>query len=206
LRQLFSEGPTFRGNPDLLPERSRMWDAGVHFQALSGAAIGEVGYYSGWANDGIFSVFNAAAGFSRPQNIDSRVTMRGVETSLSARLLEPLSMQLAYTWSESIIESSGQQLFERPNHVVSAALALTPMSWLETGLNVTYRGEQYASFPSDFLMDDVFLLGATASWEVNERVAVFGRIENLTDEEYEERLGTGTARRSAYLGARARLW
>ena len=39
-----------------------------------------------------------------------------------------------------------------------------------------------------------------AAWDLNDRVRLTGRIENLFDAEYEEVLDFGTARRSEYVG------
>jgi len=44
-----------------------------------------------------------------------------------------------------------------------------------------------------------------ASFPVSEAIEMFGRVENVTDEQYQTAAGYGTPGRSAYIGARARF-
>jgi vitamin B12 transporter len=53
-------------------------------------------------------------------------------------------------------------------------------------------------------MDGYTKLDFTTAFRVSDRVTVYGRVDNLTDKEYEDRLGTGTPGRRVFLGARAR--
>ena len=54
-------------------------------------------------------------------------------------------------------------------------------------------------------MDGHQVLTLRASWDVAERVTLFGRVENAWDEDYETAAGYATPGRGAYIGARARL-
>jgi vitamin B12 transporter len=44
-----------------------------------------------------------------------------------------------------------------------------------------------------------------ASWQVSETIELYGRVENLTDEDYETARGYGTPGRGAFVGVRARF-
>lgn len=204
LQQLFLDGPFFKGNPDLAAEESEMWDVGIHFLLFKGRMVGEIGYYDGWADNGIFSQFDPEEGRSVAVNIRSKVVMRGVETAFSFFPSSRLALDLNYTWAESEIEEDGRQLFERPKHYGSAYVrySLTP-GW-DAGLKAIVRDDQLASFPSGYEMDGYTKLDFTTAFRVSDRVTVYGRVDNLTDKEYEDRLGTGTPGRRVFLGARAR--
>jgi vitamin B12 transporter len=59
----------------------------------------------------------------------------------------------------------------------------------------------FTTFPSERVTLDAYTLARlAAAWNLNDRVRLTGRIENLFDAEYEEVLDFGTARRSAYVG------
>ena len=69
-----------------------------------------------------------------------------------------------------------------------------------------------ASYVSDRLdkkggsiVEQYALVNLAARYEINERLAVFGRIDNLFDEEYEEVKGYGTPGFSVYAGVKARF-
>ena len=49
-------------------------------------------------------------------------------------------------------------------------------------------------------VEDYVLLDLSGSVKWTERIKVFGRVENLLDEDYEDVLGFSTAGRSAYAG------
>jgi vitamin B12 transporter len=55
------------------------------------------------------------------------------------------------------------------------------------------------------LLDGYATLAVRGEWDANDRVTLFGRIENLWDEDYQTAAGYATEGRAAYLGARARF-
>ncbi len=88
-------------------------------------------------------------------------------------------------------------------------------------LNVNYRflegaanvnlGVDYNSRQKDLAFDEMFnsspvtldgttLVNLAASYQVNDRIQVYGRIDNLLDEDYEEVWTYGSLRRAGYLG------
>lgn len=207
LQQLYLEGPYYFGNPDLTPEYSEMWDVGVHFSALGNYLNGEITYYNGFANDGIFGVPNPDLGnyATQMQNVDSRVVMQGVETSFNIRPINRLNIQLNYTWAESILEDSDTQLFERPEHMgnLYANLQITPS--IGAGITFTYRGEQFASYPSGYEMDGYNKMDLNLNYDINKKITLYSRINNITDTDYQERLGFTSLGMNAHIGFRAQF-
>ena len=49
------------------------------------------------------------------------------------------------------------------------------------------------------------LVNLAAAWSVTDHVEVFGRVENLGDENYQDVYGFNTPGRAAYAGVRARF-
>jgi vitamin B12 transporter len=54
-------------------------------------------------------------------------------------------------------------------------------------------------------LDDYDVVDVSASYSINARFDVYGRIENATDEDYQEVAGYNTAGRSIYGGVRMRF-
>jgi vitamin B12 transporter len=79
------------------------------------------------------------------------------------------------------------------------------------GIAVIYNGEQkdwaYDTnyVPHPVTLDEYTLVNLTAAYDLTDTVEVFGRIDNLFDEEYQEVLGYGSRGRAAYAGLRMRF-
>ena len=54
-------------------------------------------------------------------------------------------------------------------------------------------------------LDDFTLVTLTGSYQISDRLRLFGRVENALDEDYEEVYGYVAPGRSAYLGLSYRL-
>ena len=81
---------------------------------------------------------------------------------------------------------------------------------LNVNLNVAYNGTQYDNFFPPFPqpaerreLSSYRLVSLAANLRMTDRLELFGRIENLLDEDYEDVLGFATPGLGAYLGVRA---
>ena len=54
-------------------------------------------------------------------------------------------------------------------------------------------------------LDDYGVLDVSAAFAITEGVELFGRVQNATDERYEEVLGYAAAERAVYAGVRLRF-
>ena len=75
----------------------------------------------------------------------------------------------------------------------------------ELAANLLYIGDRRDLHPVNFstvTADDYVTLNFTARFKINEWLTIFGRVDNATDENYEDVLGFQTAGASAYGGIR----
>lgn len=208
--ELFGFNPTrFIGNPALKPESSRGWDIGLEQIFLNERARLAVTYFKARLADEIFTAF--LPGFvSTPQNRTSISPRQGIELSLDARLAPPLSLNGSFSWIDA--EEAGERELRRPR--VTAALGLT-YRFIDERVSATlamrYTGTQD---DSEFVsttpqtrarLDDFLLVNLSASFDLTPRVTLFGRIENLLDQSYEEIFSYRSPGRSAYAGTRLRF-
>jgi len=199
LRQLLGASPTFRGNPNLQPESTWMFDLGVDQALESGLARWSLTYYQGEATDGIFNIFDPATRTSSPQNIDSPVEMKGVEVEAEVRPAPWITLGAAYTWAESYLIDTGLQLFGRPKHVASAAATLEPNPRTTLTLDAYWRSSFYSDYPSTFVLPGYAVFNVTLGYALTPSVRLTGKVQNLFDEDYEEKLGDSTYGRTAQL-------
>lgn len=100
----FGTTAAFISNPDLVPEESIGWDAGVEFTFLRGRAIVDVTYFNADLNNQIKTVYPTCPGFNSndpdspkcamPINLAGTSNRQGVEVDARVRLRPDLSVGL----------------------------------------------------------------------------------------------------------------
>jgi vitamin B12 transporter len=197
----------FTGNPDLRPERSRGFEAGVRWQnarAYAGATL-----FTARLEDEIVDVF--AGGTSTTRNVDGKSRRRGVELSAGWRHSEALQLSANYTLLDADerrnVGDAAVREVRRPRHS-GAVTAFGEAGRLSYGTSLAYVG---ARTDTDF---DIFqtvrlggyaLLSARIGWRVTDSLEAYVRAENALDEDYQDVAGYATAGRTVHAGLRLRL-
>ena len=206
----FADG-RYIGNPDLKPEKSKGWEAGLDQRIADGRATIGATYFDSRLEDEIFTTFDANF-VSTPANRDTLSRQHGVEVFASARPIEQIRFDLAYTYLRA--RENGVTEVRRPRHIGSVNTTVFSRDRRLSGtLTVRYNGRQdditftdptYATSPIVSLQEYV-LVNLNAEYRLTEAISVFGRIENLIDEEYEEVFSFATPGRSVIGGVKARF-
>lgn len=198
--ELFGSIPAFffEGNPDLDPERSQGWDAGIEW-TLGERFLVDVTYFQNDIEDLIDFT---------PSNI-GEANLKGLEGTLRGKWLDDrVEFAAAVTYLfEAEDESSGERLIRRPEWTASLDLAAHPNERLTLGIGATFFGERddldFSSFPApQVTLDSAWVLRAYGSYQLNDSVTLTGRIENILDEDYQEVLGAPTRGLGAFGGVR----
>ena len=99
----------------------------------------------------------------------------------------------------------------RPKSIASANLTWhAPNERGSATLTVRYNGDMtdsdFSAFPTRTVtLKSYTLVNLATAWSVTDHIEVFGRIENLADENYREVYGFNAQGRAAYAGVRARF-
>lgn len=216
LTELYGFFGNFRGNPDLEPEQSRGWDVGLEQRLFSGRLVFELGFFRNEIDQFIGTAFDPATGTFRPVNLPGEVDTRGIETALAAKILDGLELRAAYTYLDTD-GVDGRQLIRRAPHIASVGLTFRfapdsegkPRATVD--LAARYNGSQKDNvFTPAFAqarrtLDDFWLVQASAAYEVLPGVTLFGRIENLLDEDFEEAYGYRGPGLGAFVGIKSRF-
>lgn len=206
LFELFGFGPTFIPNPNLQPEESRGWDIGLEQSFLDDRFIVDVTYFNNRITDLIQGAGNTAI------NLDGKTKIRGVEVTAKANIAEGLTFTGQYTYTDGK-DPNGVELVRRAKHLASANLAYGFLDGrAQVDLGIDYNGKQKDIQFSNFFgtrtivtLDEYVLVNVAASYEFIDGVEVFGRVENLLDEDYQEINGFASPGVGAYVGVRARV-
>lgn len=187
----------FAANPNLNPERSDAWEVGIKQPLLDGRMTIGATYFNQDTDDLV--TFDFLAGY---QNI-SRATAEGVELFLDAALTDALDLTANYTHTKAEDVAAGTRLARRPEDQAFVALNWRPIEKLSTNISVTYNGDELDS--SGAMVASWTRVDLRASFDLTESLSLYGRIDNLFDEDYQQVLGYGTPGISAFAGIRARF-
>ncbi|SFR76386.1 TonB-dependent receptor plug domain-containing protein [Sphingomonas jatrophae] len=226
----YSDGQ-YIGNPDLRPEKSRGWEAGVEQSLMDRRLVLGATYFRNRFFDQIETAYVSVGGqfLTTSRNNDAVTKQRGVETYANLRAGD-FRVDASYTYlkaPQTLLALAGPapagggfqspvvvggQAVRRPKHIASLNLSYAPEAQpFSATLTIRYNGRQrdYA-FNSSFQrlivgLDDYALVNLAATYDLTERLELFGRVENLFDADYQEVFTFRTPGRAAYGGIRARF-
>jgi vitamin B12 transporter len=206
----FADG-RYIGNPNLKPEKSKGWEAGLDQEFAGGKATVGATYFDSKLQDEIFTTFPAPSFVATPANRTTRSRQKGVEVFASARPIEQLRFDLAYTYLNA--RENGTVEVRRPKHIGSFNTTVFSMDKrFSSTLSVRYNGRQDdvaftdPSFvPVRVSLQEYVLVNLNGEYRLSDRFSVFGRVENVFNERYEEVFSFATPGRGAYGGVKARF-
>jgi vitamin B12 transporter len=204
---------TFIGNPNLRPERSRSVSVTVEQLLADVVRLRVTGFHDRLEDEINGFTFDAAAGGFTAVNTNGESRRDGVELSVQAQLNAQTQLRIDYTYLDATQPVDGRQEAElrRPHNsgrVVVDFDALPDRLLFEVGL--AYVGDHYdddfATFPARRVnLADYTLLHCTARYRLSDRFEFTGRIENATNEHYQDVRSYATPGRSAFVGLNVRL-
>ena len=206
LSELFQNFPPFFfANPNLRPESSLGYDAGI--EQGFGADTVRVGatYFHNRIRDLIASDITGTTW----ANIGRAIT-RGVESFVAYRPARQLTLRLDYTYTEASDDVLHQELLRRPKHKgnliatwhASDALllnldVLTVSSWVDGNRDFSIPRLEAPGYTT---------LNLAASFDLSGQLALFGRIDNLLDRRYQNPVGFLRPGFGVFAGIRAQPW
>ena len=181
----------FIGNPDLQPEESSSIEVGVEQSFADGKTVVSITYFDAELDNEIFTTFPAPTFVATPGNRTTQSTQRGVEVTVFGDLGSGFTFNGAYSYVDA--QENGVQEVRRPDHIGSAVLNWSdPADKASFNLAVRYNGEFLDSdfttgnFPAPVTsLKSYTLVNLNARYKLADGLTVFGRVENLLDDDYE---------------------
>ncbi|MGE0438814.1 MAG: TonB-dependent receptor [Steroidobacteraceae bacterium] len=213
LYQLYSQ----YGTPSLEPEESDDWDIGIEQRLLDERLLVSATYFERDTDNMIafvscFGVTSARCTAQPDGYYDNvqRAHVDGYELGLSALLAPRLRFTANYTGLDARNDSAGTANFgnELPRRPSDSAAAQLSYEWsvpLTTTLAAQYVGRSFDNAGNTFELEEYTLVDIRASYRWSQTVEVYGRVENLLDEQYETIRRYGTPGRAAYVGVRVTM-
>lgn len=193
------------GNRDLGAESSTGWDIGLEQGIVKDLLSTSLTFFRNDYSDLI--TFDPAT--FRSANI-ARANTEGFEVGLNYDPTDPLSFRLAYTYTDTENEESGAGLLRRPRNKAAFTTVYTPTKRLRAQLQWRVYSSRFdsdfAAYPPERVsLSGYGLLDLALSYQVVDDVEIFGRVDNIFDQEYQEVLGFGAMGAAAYAGVKVSL-
>ncbi len=214
--QSYSPSPSFLGNPNLAPERSRGFDLGFEQRFAGDRAAIEVTYFANHFDDlislGPFDpvTFNAQyenIGETRASGLElvgTAIVNGGFRLTGGYTLLES---KVIRSISSSPIFAPGRTLYRRPRHSGSlqASYSRNRVSLALGAVFVGSRVDTDFNFPTITSNEGYAAWNASGEVRIAARTAGFVTIDNLAGREYMEPLGYPALGRTVRVGIRTRF-
>ncbi|MXO90598.1 TonB-dependent receptor [Altererythrobacter aquaemixtae] len=214
LFQLFSDF----GNDTLQPEQSTSFDLGLAWHNRNDPFYAGITAFQRDSENQIefVSCFGVTGGIctNRPfgtyDNV-GKVRAQGFEVELGANPSDTFGVAAVYAYVDTENRTAGAAnegnvLARRPKHALTfSADWETPLAGLTVGGDIRMVGDSFDDAGNFTRLDGYHVVTLRASVPFGETVELFGRVENVFDEDYQTAAGYGTAGRGAFVGARAKF-
>ncbi len=201
LYQLY--GP-YGGNPNLKPEESIGYDAGIDQSLFDGrVTLSLTGFYNKFSNmiDYVYDPINVFNG--KYINVANAET-QGIELASDISIVPgTLRLKTAYTYLESRDLDTGLVLARRPNHLARIALAITPTDRWLIEPRILMVSKRFSGTNETSPLDAYTRVDLYTEYRIDDNWKVFARGENIFNERYQEVLNYGTTGPAVYGGFHA---
>jgi vitamin B12 transporter len=188
----------FYGNSSLKPEESTSWEIGLEKDLFKQRLSVSIIYFEQKYENLIQSdpsTFLAA-------NI-AEASIKGIESGAILRPIDKLEIKAGYTYLDTEDKATGQRLTRRPKDKVNLS-AVFSTGKASVVANYTFVGERFDSAVERSL-SSYSLVNLSGNYNVTKNIMLFGRIDNLLDEDYEEAGSYGTPGFSFFAGVKVTL-
>lgn len=202
----------FTPNPDLTPEESFGWDAGIELSVWRGRLVFDVTYFSAELENKISR--NPIAAVPTLVNLPGISHRDGVEVSAKLQVVPGVTLGASYTYLDAS-DPDGTREVRRPPH--SGRVDLDARFAEGRGrfhVAAIYNGRMndlaFRTGPTPLDpwttemvgLDAIWKLSAAVSYKLRPDLEIFGRVENILDDDGQEVYGYAQSGIVAYAGVR----
>jgi vitamin B12 transporter len=182
------------GNPNLQPETSKGWDIGATQRLFDSQFSLDATYFRNDFTNLIFFDFNTFA----LANI-GRARSSGVELTGNWQITDVTRLYANYTFTDTLDLDTGLPLLRRPRN--KSSFGFDRYLWNRTariGAQAIFVGERLDT--NGFILGQYSLVNLNGSYYFTPKTELFARIDNATDQDYQEVRGFGVPGIAGYAG------
>ena len=196
---LYGQSAFYVGNPKLRPERARGWDAGADWYLANKRGT----LSATWFETDFTNLIASTANFRSVENIQ-RARTRGAELAAQTTLPGAIEVRASFTYLEAQNRTANVRLLRRPRQSGSVDAWHDFGGGVSAGAGVAFAAHRRDVDAKTFRQidgEDYTVTRVYGAWQVNARLALKMRIENLLNEKYEEVNGYPALGFGAFAGA-----
>lgn len=191
------------GNPNLKPEESLGWDVGAEQPLADGKVRVGVSCFQNEFDDLIVPAFPA------PLNVGKARTL-GIESFASWMPVTNLTLRGSYTWLDARDTVNDQRLIRRPEHSGNVSATYRFLERFTANASANFVGQRadtnFSTFPAQRVTNAGYMrIDLGLNCDVCKHFSIFGRVENLIDDKYEEVFGFPALGRVFWAGGVAKF-
>jgi vitamin B12 transporter len=196
LYQLYSD----YGDENLKPEDSIGWDIGLEQSVFEKKLIvGATYFYNEFEN--MIDFDSATWTYVNVAEAETK----GVEIFGTAQPAEHLDVRVSYTYTDTEDRATGNRLIRRPKNKFGIDFDYRFLEAANLNMGIVYVGmrddDDFAAYPATRInLDGYILANLAGAYRITKHIELFGRAENLFDQDYEEVTGYGTPGISGFGG------
>jgi len=191
------------GNPKLRPEESTGYDYGFEQAFLTQ----RIRFGVTWFHNDITDLITfGPAPLYRNMNVETAET-HGLEAFLAVQISDRFQVRTDYTHTVAINLDSGTDLPRRPRDKTSISVVWQPTDALNLSATTLFVSDwfdfdRFGFAAAPFKTGGYKIINLAANYKINQNVTVFGRINNLFDEHYQDPIGFEKPGFGIYAGLR----
>jgi vitamin B12 transporter len=202
---LYGKSSFYVGNPNLKPESSRGWDAGVDYYLPEGkGTLSATWFRTDYSN---LIEYNFAVFPGTTINVE-RARTKGVELTGKFNLPSDVVLHVAYTYLDAYDLTTNTRLLRRPRNSASADLSkeFAGVFTLGAGVQLVRDRKDVDAKTFATVEDPNYSVARLfASYKVTDRLTLKARVENALDRVYEPVNGYPALRLGVFGGAEYRF-
>ena len=179
-------GSAFFGNPNLKPERSRGWEAGIDQGLFDSRLRLGTTWFASKISDAISTYFLPS--FDSTTRNEPSFRTHGLESYAQAELTNTLSLRLDYTFTVVDADVINSSLTRRPRHQTNVSTVWRPDALTNLSAEMQYV-VPYLDIKRDtgaiFKPGGYAVFNLAASRQITESIEITAKIKNLFDKRYE---------------------
>jgi len=187
------------GDKNLNPEKSEGWDAGMEQYLFDEKTSIGATYFENRFDDLIEFSFDTF----KYKNV-AEVLTKGYEIFVAAKPVKDVSMRMDYTFTDAKDQTTGARLFRRAESKIGFLMDYTfPRDSGNLHIGVDHVGER--DVMGGFKLKAYTLASMGLGFNINKTFRLYGRVDNLLNQNYEEVKGFGTAGVNGSVGVKWNL-
>jgi vitamin B12 transporter len=184
---------------ELDAEESEGYDFGIGYFATSGWYADAVYFDQDIDNEIYFDLLD----FSGYLQGDGESSSSGVELTTQVPVNDTMTLSANYTYTDTQ-DFDGEQRLRTPENMANLGILITPWDG-RLQLSLNYRISRDSAEEATGQVEDYEVLDLSVSYQVLEALQIYARVENATDEDYQEVPNYNTPGAAGYAGLRYRF-